>query len=280
MHFMELNTTTFHYKKTSSDSAAPALVLVNSLGTDFRIWDELLVHLGHQGEVLTYDKRGHGLSGTGTEPYSIELHVRDLAALMDEHGLKNAVICGLSVGGMIAMGLHAARPDLVASLILCDTAPKIGNRQIWQERIDTISQGGVDGVANDIMARWFSAEFRKDKPYALMGFRNMLTRTPVEGYIGTCEAIRDADLTSHASQIDVPVLCVVGEEDKSTPPELVEDMARLIPNAKFEKIARSGHLPCIEQPEYLAHLVRQTIARTSPSIESSEPESPKSISKA
>ncbi|SDR48404.1 3-oxoadipate enol-lactonase [Pseudovibrio sp. Tun.PSC04-5.I4] len=270
MHFIELNTTTFHYKKTSSDSAAPALVLVNSLGTDFRIWDELLVHLGHQGEVLTYDKRGHGLSGTGTEPYSIELHVRDLAALMDAHGLQNAVICGLSVGGMIAMGLHAARPDLVGSLILCDTAPKIGDPQIWQERINAISQGGIDVVADAVMARWFSAGFQKTKPSALMGYRNMLTRTPVDGYIRTCEAIRDADLTSYASQIDVPVLCVVGEEDNSTPPELVEAMARLIPNARFEKVARSGHLPCIEQPEYLAHLVRQAIARTSPAAESCE----------
>nr|WP_208978593.1 alpha/beta fold hydrolase [Pseudovibrio denitrificans] len=113
MHFIDLNATTLHFKKTSSDTAAPALVLINSLGTDFRIWDEFLLHLGHQGEVLTYDKRGHGLSGVGDARFSIDLHMRDLAALMDSQGIKNAVICGVSVGGMIAMALQAARPDLV-----------------------------------------------------------------------------------------------------------------------------------------------------------------------
>lgn len=261
MHFIELNSTTLHFSKTNSESAAPALVLINSLGTDFRIWDEFLIHLGHQGEVLTYDKRGHGLSGVGNEQYSIDLHMRDLAALMDSQSIKNAVICGVSVGGMIAMALQAVRPDLVSGLILCDTAPRIGDAQTWQERINTIEANGIEGIADTVMSRWFSAGFQANFPEAVAGYRNLLCRTPLDGYIGTCAAIRDADLTCQAVQIDVPVLCVAGEDDQSTPPELVEEMANLIPNAKYERVGNCGHLPSLEQPEYLAHLVRQAISR-------------------
>ncbi|KZK88685.1 3-oxoadipate enol-lactonase 2 [Pseudovibrio sp. W64] len=261
MHFIELNSTTLHFSKTNSESAAPALVLINSLGTDFRIWDEFLVHLGHQGEVLTYDKRGHGLSSVGDERYSIDLHMRDLAALMDSQSIKNAVICGVSVGGMIAMALQAARPDLVSGLILCDTAPRIGDAQTWQERINAIEANGMEGIADTVMSRWFSAGFQAKWPEAVAGYRNLLCRTPLDGYIGTCAAIRDADLTCQAAQIDVPVLCVAGEDDQSTPPELVEEMASLIPNAKYERVGNCGHLPSLEQPEYLAHLVRQAISR-------------------
>ncbi|MFS8184848.1 3-oxoadipate enol-lactonase [Pseudovibrio denitrificans] len=261
MHFIDLNATTLHFKKTSSDTAAPALVLINSLGTDFRIWDEFLLHLGHQGEVLTFDKRGHGLSDVGDARYSIDLHRRDLAALMDSQGIKNAVICGVSVGGMIAMALQAARPDLIRGLILCDTAPRIGDPQGWQDRIDAIEANGMEGIADAVMSRWFSAGFQEEMPASVAGYRNLLCRTPVEGYLGTCAAIRDADLTCSAAQIDVPVLCIAGEDDQSTPPELVEEMANLIPNAKFERVRNCGHLPSIEQPEYLAHLVRQAISR-------------------
>ena len=270
MHFIDLNATTLHFKKTSSDTAAPALVLINSLGTDFRIWDEFLLHLGHQGEVLAYDKRGHGLSGVGDARFSIDLHMRDLAALMDSQGIKNAVICGVSVGGMIAMALQAARPDLVRGLILCDTAPRIGDPQGWQDRIDAIEANGMEGIANAVMSRWFSAGFQGGSPAAVAGYRNLLCRTPVEGYLGTCAAIRDADLTCSAAQIDVPVLCIAGEDDQSTPPELVEEMANLIPNAKFERIRNCGHLPSIEQPEYLAHLVRQAISRWPGTIDQRE----------
>ncbi len=261
MHFIDVNATTLHYKKTEAASAAPPLVLINSLGTDFRIWDEFLEHLGHQGEILVYDKRGHGLSSVGRDQYSIELHMRDLAALMDCQSVKGAVICGVSVGGMIATALQATRPDLVRGLVLCDTGPRIGGAKMWQDRINTIENNGTKGIASEVMSRWFSADFLEKSPDAVKGYRNMIERTPQEGYVGTCGAIRDADLVDQVKKITVPTLCVVGGDDQSTPPELVADMAQLIPNAHFECIANCGHLPCIEQPELLAGLVRKAIER-------------------
>ena len=83
----------------------------------------------------------------------------------------------------------------------------------------------------------------------------MLTRTPVEGYVGTCAALRDADLTESSRALKIPVVCLVGDQDGSTPPDLVRSMAALIKGADFRIIADAGHLPCIEQSEAVAALV-------------------------
>ena len=82
--------------------------------------------------------------------------------------------------------------------------------------------------------------------------RNMLARTPAAGYIATCVALRDSDLTQAARGVRVPALCVAGELDGSTPPELVRKLAGLVPGAAYHEIAGAGHLPCLQTPEELA----------------------------
>src|SRR5690606_30631553 len=104
-------------------------------GTDFRIWNEVSAALEPNYRVVLYDKRGHGLSEATPQPYRMDDHVSDLAALLDHLGVKQAVVVGLSVGGMIAQGIAAARPDLVKALVLCDTAhrsapPRPGTRAL------------------------------------------------------------------------------------------------------------------------------------------------------
>ena len=131
--------------------------------------------------------------------------------------------------GMIAQALARARPDLVRGLVLMDTAHKIGTAEMWNERIAAIRAGGIASIADAILARWFSPAFHRDQPAELAGWRNMLTRTPVEGYLGCCAAIRDADLTEAARGLAVPTLCMVGDQDGSTPPELVAELAGLVP---------------------------------------------------
>lgn len=230
-------------------------MFANSLGTDFRIWDAVVARLADRFRIVLYDKRGHGLSEIGDSPYRIDDHVADLAALLDELDVEDAVVCGLSVGGLIAQGLYARRPELVSGLILCDTAHRIGTAETWSERMAAIEAGGIAAISEAILERWFTAKLREGDPAALAGCRAMLTRTPKAGYLGTCAALRDADFTEEAKQIAVPTLCVVGEEDGATPPELMRQTADLIPGARYEVIAGAGHLPCIEQPQALADLI-------------------------
>jgi 3-oxoadipate enol-lactonase len=91
----------------------------------------------------------------------------------------------------------------------------------------------------------------------------MLTRTPLAGYLCACGAIRDADLTAGAKVIRAPTLCVVGDQDGSTPVDLVRELSNLIPGAKFEIIAGAGHIPCIEQPDILRGLIEAHLKEAS-----------------
>jgi 3-oxoadipate enol-lactonase len=229
-----------------------AIVLANSLGTDFRIWDEMIARLGGAWRIVRYDLRGHGLSDAPAAPYFIDDHVADLIALIEARKVERALIVGLSVGGMVALGLAARRRDLAQALVLCDTAHRIGSAEMWNARIEAVRKGGIASIADAILERWFSAGFRTTRAGDLAGYRNMLTRTPLEGYIGTCAAVRDADLTTEARGLTQPTLCLVGEEDGATPPELVRSLSALVSKAKFEIVPNAAHLPCIEQPEILA----------------------------
>ncbi|WP_340119437.1 3-oxoadipate enol-lactonase [Pelagibius sp. 7325] len=258
MDFRALNGVVLHLQDLG-EADKPALVFANSLGTDFRIWDDVVARLAESFRIVLYDKRGHGLSELGDPPYSLDDHVGDLAALLDDLAIGDAtgraVVCGLSVGGLIAQGLTMARPDLVAGLVLADTAHKIGTAEMWGQRMAAIEDGGIASIADGILERWFTEDFRESDPIALTGWHAMLTRTPKAGYLGTCAALRDSDLTEQAREIAVPTLCVVGEEDGATPPALVKQLADLIPGARYEVIAGAGHLPCIEQPDVLADLI-------------------------
>ncbi|TCD11937.1 3-oxoadipate enol-lactonase [Oricola cellulosilytica] len=260
MQFVSLNGVTIHYQIIGAPEGKPLLVFANSLGTDFRIWRDVIVRLAGDFAIVTYDKRGHGLSDIGETPYSMDDHVTDLEALLDHLGVRNAIVCGLSVGGLIAQGLYARRRDLVRALILCDTAHKIGTDELWNARIQAVREGGIEAIADGVLERWFTAKFRAADNPDFAGYRNMLVRTPVDGYAATSVAIRDTDYTEQARQIGVPAICIVGEDDKATPPDLMLETAKLIPAARYEVIAKAGHLPCIEQPEMLVDIMRAFIA--------------------
>ncbi len=259
MQFARINDVTIHYQIIGGPADKPVLVFANSLGTDFRIWRDVIVRLAGDFAIVLYDKRGHGLSDLGPMPYSIEDHATDLAGLLDFLSVKNAIICGLSVGGLVAQSLYQRRPDLVRALILCDTAHKIGTAESWNARIAKVEADGIESIVDAVMERWFTPAFRRPENTAFSGYCNMLARQPAAGYAATCAALRDADLTEAAAKIAVPTICIVGDQDGSTPPELVLSTAKLIPNARYEVIKDAGHIPCVEQPEALTEAIRAFI---------------------
>lgn len=258
MAFRHCNDITVHYRE-EGDPGSPAVVFSNSLGTDLRAWDPLLPELEGRFRLIRYDKRGHGLSDGNGSPYSIALLADDLAALLDQLRVDHAIVVGLSIGGMIAQQLAAARPDLVRALILMDTAHRIGPPAMWQTRIDAVESGGIASIADAVLERWFAPTFRRDRPAELAGWRNMLTRTPKDGYLGCCAAIRDADLTASTRALQIPTLCLAGEEDGATPPALVRELAGLIAGCGFATVPDAGHLPCIEQPAFVGAAIRDFI---------------------
>lgn len=231
---------------------APVLVFANSLGTDFRLWDRVVARLPAEWGLLRLDKRGHGLS-TLPGPVSIDSLAEDVEVLLDAYGVQRFVGVGLSVGGLIMQRLALRRAGAMTHLVLSDTAAKIGTDEVWNERIAAVQAGGVRAIADQILKNWFPAEYRGTDDFQM--WRNMLERTSAEGYAAVSAAIRDADFREDLARITQPTLAIAGEVDGSTPPKLVRQMADRIPNARFEQIANSGHVPCIDRPAAFTELL-------------------------
>lgn len=256
MDFARINGVLLHYR-FSGPPDAPVVALTNSLGTDARIWDGVIARLASRYRVLSYDKRGHGLSDTPPGDYALDDHVDDLIGLLDRLSIGRLALAGVSVGGLIAQGLALRAPERLAALVLCDTAPKVGDAAGWNERIDTVRSQGLGAIADLVMDRWFSPGFQQQRGEELAGWRNLFLRSDPHGYVATCATLRDADLRGQIGAIAVPALVVAGESDRSTPVELVRSCAQGIPGARFEVLPGVGHIPSIEQPAVLAMLMTE-----------------------
>ena len=241
-----------HYRDDGDPQGAP-VVFANSLGTDLRLWDPILPHLPKELRIIRYDKRGHGLSSCPKGAYSMGALVREIEALLDHLDVKNCLFVGLSIGGMIAQGLAIKRLDLLRAMVLSNTAAKIGQPAMWDDRIAAVKAGGIEALADSILERWFSDGFRDQPELAL--WRNMLVRQPDAGYMGCSAAISGTDFYTPTSGLRLPTLGIAGSEDGSTPPDLVRETVELIPGSKFQLMRNAGHLPCVEQPaDYAKHL--------------------------
>ncbi|KAA8610085.1 3-oxoadipate enol-lactonase [Salipiger aestuarii] len=249
MQIADLGDIRLHYRLDGPEGGAP-LVFANALGTDLRIWDDVVGHLPEGLRILRYDMRGHGLSDAPEGPYSMGQLVRDAEQLMEHAGMKDAVFVGLSIGGMVAQGLAAKRLDLVRGLVLSHTAAKIGTRQIWADRIALVQAHGLGAIVEDTLDKWFSPDCHDRH-----AIRHMLERTPVEGYTGCCHAISGTDFMTPTSGLRLPALGIAGADDGSTPPDLVRETVDLIPGAQVRLMRGAGHMACVEKPAEYAEIL-------------------------
>lgn len=259
MHVLDLGDVQLNYRIDGDPNGAP-VVFSNSLGTDYRLWDQILPLLPEGLRIIRYDKRGHGLSSCPDTPFTMGGLVRDVEQLLDHLEVKDCLFVGLSVGGLIAQGLAVKRMDLVRAMVISNTGAKIGTAQMWQDRIDGVRNGGVEALADSVMERWFSKPFRATPE--LVAWRNMLTRTPDEGYIGCSQAISGTDFYASTATLGLPTLAIAGSEDGATPPDLVRETAALIKGSKFHLVRGAGHLPCVEKPEEYAKVLSDFIRET------------------
>lgn len=240
-----------HYRLRGADSGLP-VVLLNSLGTDLRMWEGVADRLPNL-RLIGMDKRGHGLSATPTGDWRLDDLARDALELMDHLGLSRAMVAGCSIGGMIAQRMATLAPDRVAGLFLSNTAMKVGTDESWAARIKGVTEQGLRGLAPQIMERWFAPAFRTT-PEA-KAWETMLMRGDDAGYIATCRVLAAADLRGTSPAIACPVLLVGGTADASTPEDLVRATAAAIQRARVEIIEGSGHIPAIDNPDATARLL-------------------------
>lgn len=229
------------------------LVFANSLGTDLRLWDQIMPLLPAGLRIIRYDMRGHGSSDCPPSPYAMGQLVRDAEQMLDHLKIRDCVFVGLSIGGMVAQGLAVKRLDLVRAVVLSNTAAKIGQPAMWAERIAAAQAGGIEALADATMERWFTRAFRASPDMRF--WRDMMTDQRAEGFIGCMHAISGTDFYTPTSGLRLPALGIAGSDDGSTPPDLVRETTDLIPGSEFHLIRRAGHLPCVEQPEEYARVL-------------------------
>jgi 3-oxoadipate enol-lactonase len=178
--------------------------------------------------------------------------VAEAAALIEGLGARGAVFLGLSIGGVVVMGLASERPDLIRGAILCCTAAKIGTPPLWEERARIAETEGVAALAPAILERWFPPAFRAARPDVVAHWGARLAAANGAGYAGCCRALAETDLRDALPGLRVPVLAVAGGADGSIPPDLARETAAAIPGARFRILPGAGHLPCVDAPEGLA----------------------------
>jgi len=191
MDMITLGDVTLHYRDEGDPNGAP-IVFVNSLGTDFRLWNRIIPLLPEGLRILRFDKRGHGLSSCPQGHYTMSALVDETAQLIRELEFENCLFIGLSIGGLIAQGLAAQHPSLIKSMVISNSAAGIGTPEMWQERIDMLQAGGIEALADTIMELWVDwaswQKFSKDWTMTLpipswsVGFQKIFAPIVVKNY--------------------------------------------------------------------------------------------------
>jgi 3-oxoadipate enol-lactonase len=237
---------------------APPLVLIHALGTGLSIWDSVISRLPPL-RILRYDQRGHGKSDVPKPPYAMGTLVRDAERIMDHFKMKDAVVVGLSAGGMVAQALAVKRLDQVRGLVLANTAPRISTPDIWADRITLVRQSGLAALSDGSMERMLGRNWR-DSP-AMPALRAMLLATDPDGWMGVAAAIAGTDLYATTATLTLPTLAIAGSLDAATPPDMVREMADLIRGSSFQLLQGAGHLPPADQPQAFAKDLVAFLAR-------------------
>jgi 3-oxoadipate enol-lactonase len=242
--FIDIKDVCMHYQ-LDGPTAAPTLVLSNSLGTNLSLWDPQLPAFTKEFRVLRYDSRGHGQTSATPGEYSIELLARDVLQLLDALKLDRVHFCGLSIGGMTGMWLAANAPQRLNKLVLCNTAPKIGNADGWNARIKTVREGGTKSVSEAVIERWFTPEFRSKNPGIVAKTKAMIEGTSTDGYAGSAAAVRDFDFWTKVAGIKASTLVIAGTHDAAVPSADAQKLAHAIPGARYAELS-AAHISNIE----------------------------------
>lgn len=237
----------------------PALLLLHSLGWSGAMWDPQADRWAHSHRVVRVDLRGHGASPAPAGPYTVTELAEDAVAVMDRLGVERFSVCGLSLGGQVALHIAATHPERVERVVACATAAKLGTEDGWRARAATVRENGLASIADMVMERFFSDTFRAREQAEIAAAKAALLEGSDEGYAGCCEALGTSDLGAELGAIRAPTLLIAGEADVSTPPADLEDLERAIEGASLLVIPGAGHILNREAPEQvtdavLAHL--------------------------
>lgn len=230
-----------------------AILFVHGFPLNKTMWNEQVDVLKEWYRVIAYDVRGHGNSGAGTQEFSIELFTSDLINFIGELQVDKVILCGLSMGGYIALNAVKDYPERFEALILCDTQCIADTPEAKEKRmkaIESIKENGVGQYADESVKNLFASESFSTRKDEITAVKKMIRSTTENSLTSTLKALAGRkDTCGILPQIQVPVLILTGEKDKITPPSVAESMHEKIINSTLEIIGNAGHLSNMENPE-------------------------------
>ena len=233
---------------------APAVLFSHSLGSDLDLWRPQLPACLRSFRVIRYDIRGHGSSSVPPGPYTLDQLGQDAVAVLDAAGAPQAHFVGLSIGGLTGLWLGIYARERVSRLVLANTGARIGTDELWNQRIEAVRTQGVGAIADAVLARWFTPDFTASRPDLVKPIRQTFEACPSAGYIGCCEALRDADLRGQIGTITTPTLIMTGKFDQSTPPALGQQLQAQIASARLIELS-AAHISNVERSEEFTRAV-------------------------
>lgn len=229
----------------------PWVVLSHSLACNLHMWDAQIDLLKGKFRVLAFDTRGHGKSDAPAGAYRMDDLVEDARGLLAALDVEKPHWVGLSMGGMIGMTYALKYPDAFRSMVLCDTSSRIPPElaPVWETRIKTANEQGMQGLVAGTLERWFTEPFRASRKDVIDAVAAMIVATPVAGYAGCCHAIPTINCTDRLNAVTCPVQIIVGEQDAGTPVAMSQAIHSAIKGSELVVIPSASHLSNLEQPE-------------------------------
>jgi 3-oxoadipate enol-lactonase len=231
------------------------ILFLHGVGSDKSVWLPQLEHFGQQRRAVALDYPGYGDSAPAAEGSSRDDFAAAIIAAMDELVIARAHICGLSLGGVVAIAMHSAAPQRCASLILADSfAVHPDGQAIYDRSVAASSdlRALAEARADVLLSQPASRDIRSEVV-------ETMARIEPAAYRVGAEAVWLAGQRDRVRDIDVPTLVICGAEDRVTPPELSRELVALIPGARYEQIERAGHLTNLEQPDVFNRIVEEFI---------------------
>ncbi|MBI2618799.1 MAG: alpha/beta fold hydrolase [Ignavibacteriales bacterium] len=246
---IKLNGLTMNYQERGLPQGLP-VIFIHGFPFDHTMWESQMMALPQEYRAISYDVRGHGQSDVADGQYSIEFFVDDLVDLMDHLGLKKAVLCGLSMGGYIALRATERHPNRVKALILCDTRSEADANEAKVKRanqIKAVKTGGVKPFAEGFIKAVFAPQTIKENPVVVESIRTVIESTSPLAICGTLLALAArTDTTDSLPAINAPTMILVGEHDALTPPSASRSMHERIRSSSLHVVPHATHLSNLE----------------------------------
>jgi 3-oxoadipate enol-lactonase len=232
------------YAEAGAGDATP-IVFLHGVGSDKSVWHPQLAFFGQTRRALAFDYPGYGDSDPAPEGTTRDDYASAVISAMHELGVDRAHICGLSLGGVVAIAIHHSAPERCASLILADTfAVHPQGRTIYERSLagSTDLPAMAEARVDVLLAQPADPAVRREVV-------DTMSRIDPAAYCIGARAVWLADQRHRAAAIDVPTLVIVGDQDLVTPVDLSSELADLIPNARMQVIRGAGHLCNLEKPD-------------------------------